>query len=112
MHDDANTVATTLMGAAARLRAGWCPGAISRDSEGRIVGPKSHEAAAWDAEGALAAVAPTDAALTAADEAARAALGLPACESLAAFEQRRAEGVEQIARAFERAAEEVMAGAR
>ncbi len=29
MHDDANTVATALMGAVARLRAGWCPGAIA-----------------------------------------------------------------------------------
>lgn len=29
MHDDANTVAAALMGAAARMRAGWRPGAIA-----------------------------------------------------------------------------------
>jgi len=113
MHADrTNAVAATLTGAATLVRRGWSPGAIARDGDGQVVSPLDPGAVAFDAEGALAAVAPDPQAAHAARAAVCDHLGIEPTLGLLFWETRVVRDREDVARAFERAAEGVMAGAR
>jgi hypothetical protein len=97
--------AATLRRAAAVVRVGWRPGACARDAAGAIVSPHDPAAVVFDAEGALAAVAATPEAVLVARDAVCRLLGIEPALGLLFWEARRAGEAEEIARAFERAAD-------
>jgi len=98
-------VAATLRRAAAVVRSGWTTGACARDAEGRIVSPLDPAAVAFDAEGAIAAAAPTPAAALAAREAVCRTLAMEPTLGLLFWEARIVRDVDEVAQAFERAAD-------